>query len=147
MGMLPVAGLNINVIIFLVVYDQGWHNYLLFALIPTFLFLIAYPLYALFNTCYELKGGLLYCKSGVLRRKIPIKDIAIVYTDVVLDVVVIHWDFPVTQIQPALHNEGIIIKYGKYDYGFISPKEEKQLIEYLLEENPLIELKKWKKKS
>lgn len=137
-------GVMLNLFVFLYVYDKGWTNKLLLALIPNFIFLIAYPLFALYNTVYKIKDDILYCISGVIRVRIPISKIEIIYTNVDLPVVVLVWDEPVTQLQPSLHNEGLIIKYGKYDWGFVSPKEEEALIQQLQILNGRIKIDSYK---
>lgn len=121
----------LNLFVFLYVYDKGWTNKLLLVLIPNFIFLIALPIYTLCNTVYKIKDGLLHCISGIIRVRIPIDKIELIYTDVDLLVVVLIWDEPVTQLQPSLHNEGLILKYGQYDWAFISPKDEVGLIQQL----------------
>lgn len=144
LSVLMFWGILFNLFVFLYIYDKGWSNKLLLALIPNFIFLIAYPLYTIYNTAYKIKDGVLYCVSGIIKRRIPIENIEVIYRDVDLPVVVLFWDEPVTQLQPSLHNEGIIIKYGKYDWGFISPKDEEAMIKQLQILNPNLIVENYK---
>ena len=52
-----------------------------------------------------------------------------------------------TTINPSLATEGIVVKYGKYDYTFISPLNQEEFIIKLFELNPSIEQQEWIRSS
>lgn len=89
-------------------------------------------LWILLDTKYEIKNSFLHYTSGPIRGKIDIYKInAIVHQK--------NW-FVQSSLKPALGTKGLVIKYGKYDDIYISPKHKQQFIDTLLEINPHIEI-------
>ncbi len=106
--------------------------------------MILLPLYFYIDHYYLLDKDSLYCKLGLIRKRIPLKDIQVIYPNTELELVKTNLNNPLnTTISPSLTNEGIVIKYGKYDYTFISPLKQKEFIEKLMEMNPSIEKQEW----
>jgi hypothetical protein len=106
--------------------------------------LLVLPLYFYKSNYYFLDKELLYCKLGFITKKIMLSDIQIIYPHVELSAVKTNLNNPLNgTISPSLSNYGIVIKYGKYDYTFVSPLEQDKFIEKLLELKPAIEQAEW----
>lgn len=89
-------------------------------------------LWILLDTKYVIKNSFLHYTSGPIRGKIDIYKInAIAHQK--------KW-FVQSSLKPALGSKGLIIKYGKFDDIYISPKRKQEFIEALLEINPHIEI-------
>lgn len=107
--------------------ENNLYGILLFTIIYfVFIFSIA------FKTNYKFKNNLLYWQSGPFYGKIDIKTI----------IKIKHHNgiFVPTIWKPALSHIGLIITYNKYDDIYISPKNEAEFIEQILEINPTIEI-------
>lgn len=84
------------------------------------------------KTEYKIKDNQLYWQSGPFQGKIDIKTIRKIQ----------HHEgiFVPTFLKPALSQIGLIITYNKFDDIYISPENEVDFIQKLLEINPTIEI-------
>ncbi len=114
--------LFIGIIFFRVYYDGAgkyeftWSD-LLLLLVGGLLF------WLYFGTEYELNKSELKYKSGPLRGKIKLEKINEIIKGKSL------W----SGIKPATARNGLIIKYGKYDEIYISPKSNDTFVDKILE--------------
>lgn len=84
------------------------------------------------KTEYRIKGNILYWQSGPFYGKIDIKTIRKMQHH--------NGIFVPTIWKPALNKTGLIITYNQHDDIYISPQNEADFIEKLLEINPTIEV-------
>ena len=106
--------------------------------------LLILPIYFYKYNYYTLTKEFLFCKLGFITKTIPLESILHIYPNTRLDVVKTNLNNPLnTTINPSLSTKGIVVKYGKYDYTFISPLNEKQFIIELMELKPSIEQSEW----
>ena len=106
--------------------------------------LLILPIYFYKYNYYTLTNEILFCKLGFITKTIPLESIICIYPNTKLGVVKTNLDNPLnTKINPSLSTEGIVVKYGKYDYTFISPLQQELFIRKLLELQPTIEQQKW----
>jgi len=87
---------------------------------------------ALLFTHYEIKGNILYWRSGILKGKINIDTINTIEK---------RKKGMYSGLKPALSEKGLIIKYNKYDEIYISPKTNESFINRILEINKAVEVK------
>jgi len=103
--------------------------------------LLTLPIYFYKNNYYTLTKEFLFCKLGFITKTIPLKSIICIYTNAKLNKVKTNLNNPLnTTINPSLATERIVVKYGKYDYTFISPLQQEKIITKLTELKPNIEL-------
>ncbi len=93
--------------------------------LPFFIFLWAY-----LSTKYMIDQNYLFYQSTYLKGKIEIHKIKEIQVNKTL------W----IGLKPALASKGLIIKYG-FDEIYIAPKNNKELIDALLQINPIINIK------
>ena len=106
--------------------------------------LLILPIYFYKNNYYTLSKEILYCKLGFITKTIPLESIICIYPNTKLDAVKTNLNNPLnTTINPSLSTEGIVVKYGKYDYTFISPLQQEKFITKLTELKPDVELQEW----
>ena len=106
--------------------------------------MIILPVYFYLDHYYILENDYLYCKLGLIRKKIALKDIQIIYPNTELSIVKTNTNNPLnTTISPSIADYGIVIKYGKFDYTFISPANQEEFLRELKKQSPDIELSKW----
>lgn len=86
----------------------------------------------LFNTCYTIKDGFLYHRSGPFYGKMKISSIRKIIYHSGLNVPVLY--------RPATDSIGLIIVYNKYDDIYFSPKQRDAFVAALLAINPEIEI-------
>lgn len=86
----------------------------------------------LLDTNYKIKNNELFYCSGPVRGSIEIKTIRKIE----------RWNkwYVMSFIKPALHKDGLIIYYEKFNDIFISPKNKEDFIAALREINPDIEV-------
>ena len=87
---------------------------------------------ALLFTHYEIKGNILYWRSGILKGKINIDTINTIEK---------RKKGMYSGLKPALSEKGLIIKYNKYDEIYISPKTNESFINRILGVNKNVEIK------
>lgn len=83
-----------------------------------------------FGTTYQIRDGFFYCRSGPLRKKIPIDKIA------KIDRKVRSW----AGYRPALTFRYLRIEYNQYDELFVGLENEQGFIEDIMKINPQIEV-------
>ena len=106
--------------------------------------LLLLPIYFYKCNYQKLSNEILFCKLGFITKTIPLESIICIYRNTKLDVVKTNLNNPLnTTINPSLATEGIVVKYGKYDYTFISPLNQEGFIIKLLELKPSIEQQEW----
>lgn len=80
-------------------------------------------------TCkYTIDGNVLRYKWGVMKGALPINSITSIEKNSIL------W----SGVRPATSRNGLLIKYGKFEEIYFSPKEESKFIEELLKRNATI---------
>lgn len=84
------------------------------------------------KTEYKIDKNFLYYQSGPFFGKILISSITKIQHH--------NGIFVPTVCKPALSQVGLIITYNKYDTIYISPLEEEDFIQHILEINPKIEI-------
>jgi len=129
---------------FLPWYQGEMESALVFLQLFVTLPLLVLPVYFYKSNYYFLDERFLYCKLGFITKKIMLEDIQVIYPHIELSKVKTNLNNPLNAtISPSLSNYGIVIKYGKYDYTFVSPLEQDKFIEKLLEQKPAIEQAEW----
>lgn len=106
--------------------SEGFHLFLLAIIFSP----IAFIIYVINATSYEIKDGILYINSSFFfKEKLPINDIRKIEE--------------VTNLlsAPAMSIKRLELFYGKYDSILISPKNKKQFIEDILIINKNTEIK------
>ncbi|MGK4568674.1 PH domain-containing protein [Flavobacterium sp. 3HN19-14] len=88
----------------------------------------------LFDTKYKIDAELMYFASGPFRGKIKIASIRRIEYDK-------SW-FKTSFYKPALHQDGLMIYYDKFEDIFIAPKDKEGFIAALKAINPEIEITK-----
>jgi len=83
-----------------------------------------------FNTNYTIENTSLYCKGGPFHRRLDINKITKIVKGKNL------W----VGFKPALARKGLIIKYGKWNDIYISPKDKDTFIAQLKHLNDKIEV-------
>lgn len=84
-----------------------------------------------FDTHYTITTHQLICKSGFIKKTIPISAIKEIEAGKTM------W----VGLKLALASKGLIIKYDTYEEVYISPKNQKAFIETLLKINPEIQIR------
>lgn len=106
--------------------------------------LLILPIYFYKYNYYILTKEFLFCKLGFITKTISIESIICIYPNTKLDVVKTNLNNPLnTTINPSLSSEGIVVKYGKYDYTFISPLSQKEFLAKLTELREGIPQERW----
>jgi hypothetical protein len=121
-----LLGAITGLFIYSLISDKFNWPFSLLILIP-----VCFMLWVYFNTYYILENNLLKYRSGFLKGKIDITKIHEIHPDKTL------W----YGLKPALAQNGIIIKFNKYDEIYISPVSNKEFIEELIKINPSILVK------
>ena len=85
-----------------------------------------------FGTCYTIKDEILIAKSGLLKWKVPIKEINLIR----LNQKTIGGTWKLTMSWNCIE-----IKYKKYGSIFISPENEKTFLDKLLQINNTIQIR------
>lgn len=93
-----------------------------------FAVIAALLLWIYFGTRYYLTSSELIYRSGPLRGKIPIHTIREIVKGKTL----------YAGIKPATARKGLIIRFGKFDEVYISPKTNESFIAEILKRNPEI---------
>lgn len=94
------------------------------------LLVVAFLLWIYFGTEYELTEKELKYRSGPIRGQIEIKNIKEIIKGKSL------W----SGLKPAMARNGLIVKYGKYDEIYISPKTNDKFVDKILEINENIKI-------
>lgn len=102
----------------------------LFTFIGVFALIYSLILLLAFLTDYKIKNRVLYCRSGIFKKELEISSIRKIEKSAKLYV---GWKL-------GLALKGIVIHYNKFDDLYISPLDEKEFINTLLEINPEIQI-------
>lgn len=97
---------------------------------------IAFLLWIFFNTHYSIDNGYLFYKSGPINGKIEISQI---------HEVIVGEKF-IGILKPATGNNGLVIKYNRWDEIYISPNTNEKFVEELLKLNEKIKVTDLKRK-
>ena len=122
---LPIMGLGVVVMCLFCALSR---LYILATLIALF---VAYLLWVWVDTYYEIKEGGVFYKSALIKGTIEINSITQLIKNQTLS----------SGTRPALSNNGIIIKYNRWDEIYISPDELDAFINDLLLTNKEIRVK------
>lgn len=82
------------------------------------------------RTYYEVKNGVLTCRSSVFVKRIPVDKIASIVKS----------NSPIVGWRLALAQKGLIITYNRFDEVYISPENVQEFCAYLKQLNPNIRI-------
>lgn len=110
-------------------FDQETFGREIILLLPL-IFAIFLLVWIYFDTSYRIEAGKLFYRSGFLRNSIAIHDMDKIIKGTTM------W----TGSKPALAENGLIIKYNKFDEIYLAPENNEELIAGLLKINPKIKV-------
>ena len=119
----------IPIIILIAILSDSWQEAVLVNTIISAL-LISMLLIIMYTTSYKIDGEFLRYRSFFLFGKVSISDIRQLEVGKTMYV----------GIKPATAKHGIIVRYNRYDEIYISPENNQEVVQALLEINPNIEV-------
>ncbi|MGV6944661.1 PH domain-containing protein [Sphingobacterium kyonggiense] len=119
----------IPIITLIAILSDSWQEAVLVNTIISAL-LISMLLIIMYTTSYKIDGEILRYRSFFLFGKVSISDIRQLEVGKTMYV----------GIKPATAKHGIIVRYNRYDEIYISPENNQEVVQALLEINPNIEV-------